>query len=239
MIRVAQGQQVQHGDILLELANDNIIHRCREVELELVESQFRSDYLLSTGDITSHRAEMVEQETLRHRLWEANKLLEKLTVRAPNNGIVIAQDIENLQGQFLNEGDPVCVVGEPNSLAIRLLIPQQVIDAVTELKGQVGRVTFAGNMCHEGEAPLVSIDPRGTLDILHPALAANSGGPIAIQPSVSGRVELVEPHFIGTAALPLCIQDHCASGQLVNFQIAVSRMTILEVVRNLLQYKFK
>lgn len=55
--------------------------------------------------------------------------------------------------------------------------------------------------------------------------------PLATQPTDSGRIQLVEPHFICTATLPSGFKAHCASGQVVSFRVAVTRFSFLESIR--------
>lgn len=231
-IEVTSGEFVRKGDTLLELSNPNIHYDLDALEIELKQLTCRRQSLQSAGDIASIHAVDGTIQSLRTKQLQKKGQLNSLTIHAPCDGVVIASDIKNLPGKFLTSGDVVCVIGDPNKLGIRLMIPQDDVDELSEVNGRIGEMRIEGAWEEVHKGLLVSVEPRTTLELIHPALAATSGGPMAVRQSTATSdaesIMLADPHFVGTAEIPLNLRTLCASGQLVDYSFECRRHTVLQ-----------
>lgn len=233
-IHVKSGQSVHKGDLLLELTNPSIPYDLDALGLELKKFAYRRQSLQYVEDIASVHAVDATIQSLHAKQIEKAGQLESLRIHSPCDGVVIASDIENLPGTFLSTGDAVCIIGDPNQLGIRILIPQDAVDEISSVRGTNGTMRLTGAWAEAYEGILANIEPRATTELIHPALAAPHGGPMAVrQTSAKSAAEsfvLAEPHFVGTAEMGSSLRARCASGQLVSYYLELRRHTALQKV---------
>lgn len=114
-------------------------------------------------------------------------------------------------------------LGEENSKELRVAIDQDDADAFF---AQVGKPVWIRRGGKVFSSPLSQIEPRASLEPLHPALAATKGGPLPVQhktkqspdkkdESSKDSYELLTPQFTGEVILPLEQSILLAAGQRV------------------------
>jgi putative peptide zinc metalloprotease protein len=143
---------------------------------------------------------------------------ERLTLRAPRDGVVIPYDRvpepprqdrqlptwwgtpfepRNL-GATLEIGTPFCWIGDPNRLEARMAIEQSDAELVREgyrvevLLNQAANIRYTSKV-HEPQ--------RNELEVTPPRLSSLSGGPIATQPDKAGVHRPLTPHYYALAPL--------------------------------------
>ena len=233
---VRPGQTVRAGDLLLQLANPQIDFEIAELEVEVARSQIRCQQFQTAGDIASRQTEDVTLTSLRTKLSEKRRSRDELTIRTPVSGIVIADDITNLPGQYLSSGEQVCVVGDAAEKNLRVVVSQSDLEATLGVRGETVVVRFRGAMHEPVSGTLTEVDPRASGQLIHPALAATAGGPLAVhaipsqESSQRDTWELTQPCFIGTVMLSDDVRDRCGAGQLASVHLYLNRRTVADRV---------
>lgn len=237
-VGVAAGERVCEGEVLVELANPNILYDLDALEIELKQLACRRQWLQCLGDIASIAVVDGGIQSQKAKQSEKRVQAESLIIRAPCDGVVIASEFESLPGKFLSLGEVVCVIGDPARLGVQVMIPQSDIAAVSESRGSRGRVRFVGAWGQEQVGTLVDIEPRATSELIHAALAATAGGPLAVRrtrvDSDEESLVLADPHFVGKADISDSLRAQCASGQVVGYQLTCRRHTLLQKAWNYL-----
>jgi RND family efflux transporter MFP subunit len=128
-------------------------------------------------------AELRQTESRLASAQEHTKYLEgiaaKLEVRSPVAGLIMTPRLKERVGQYLHEGDLICVVEDPTILRAEVKLPEQEVELVRP--GQ--RV--------ELKARALPFDPfTGTVERLAPAVATDAGPASAGQNTVTVYVAI-------------------------------------------------
>lgn len=233
-VLVQPGQFVREGDALLQLSNPDVDFEIAELEVEVQRSQLRKQFFQSHHDMASRQTEDVHLASMQQKLVEKTQSRSELTIRSPTAGVVIADDLTNLPGQFLAPGQPVCIIGNTAQKNVRVVISQDQVEPVLERTGTSVDVIFRGAASEHVRGTLSDIEPRASTQLVHPALAAIAGGPLAVQAaqvtenSAGTAWVLTEPCFTGTVAIPDEVRERCGAGQLATVHVRVSRQTVTQ-----------
>ena len=115
------------------------------------------------------------------------------------------------------------MLGDENNKELRVAIDQDDADAFF---AQVGKSVWIRRGGKVFLSPLSQIEPRASLELIHPALAATKGGPLPVQhktpqspdkknDSSPDSYEFLTPQFTGEMTLPLDQSALLAAGQRV------------------------
>jgi putative peptide zinc metalloprotease protein len=136
--------------------------------------------------------------------------LATLKLRAPFAGRVTGRKLAQMPGSYLHTGDEIAQFGRADGCDVKIALDQQTAPHFREAVGEPVRVLIEGNL-QTFDATLTQVEARATRDLIHPALTAIAGGPLALRraeeaPSDSARegasgFELAEPHFVALARL--------------------------------------
>ena len=202
---VADGQEVEQGEVLARLRNEDVETECRALEREREQSALKRRGHLEKGEIALAQVEEKKGEALEKRLAELNARRAGLLVRAPIRGRVMARELPWLRETYLEEGDPILEIGQPREKELQIAISQPDIETYRSRLQQPVRVRLRSGETVRGM--LVKLDPRATETPPHPALCAPHGGPLAVNASTPQNAgddshRLVEPHLVGRVSLP-------------------------------------
>ena len=133
------------------------------------------------------------------RLAEVQRQLAGLRVYAPVAGQIVARNLHNTIGTYVQEGAELLAVGDERRKELLVSVGQEQIDDVTPLLGQVVQFRTGDFRVHEGI--LRRLEPRASRRLPHPALSAMVGGPLAVsQADAKGHPaesQLIIPQFPG------------------------------------------
>ncbi len=214
-IAVVDGQQVQAGEVLLELHNDEL-----QYELESLKTSLAAKEALERGAIDEHnpagaQVAASELQAEKDRLAEVERQCAALTVRAPIAGRVVARDLDAREGTYVSAGEPLLAVGNEHEKELIVSVCQNELPAVTSRVEAPVWFRVGAEPAQSGV--LKRIDPRARRDLPHPAFAATTGGPLAVrvQEDQNGqsRLELLEPAFQGVVRLDATASRAVSSGQ--------------------------
>ena len=120
-----------------------------------------------------------------------------MQVTAPRSGTVIARDLRNLLGTFVEEGSQLLNVADDGSKEIIAMVGQREIDDVRALGRSEVKVCTAGWLTSSGF--LERIEPQARDTLAWHALAATEGGPLTVREhhdnQDSRSLRLLEPLF--------------------------------------------
>jgi putative peptide zinc metalloprotease protein len=228
--RVKPGDRVKKGDIIVVLSNP-------ELESQLVER--KGAYLKAEESLSSLRKVSVRETSFAAQVPTAREVLatsqalyeskkaeaEKLVIRAPRDGVVIAPphkpvpkdlqgrlpswsgspfDEKNL-GAMLQRSELLCRIGDLDDLEAILVIDQVDIDLVR--KGHDVRMLTLGRVENVYEGQIESI---ARIDVKHlsAGLSTQAGGDLNTRVDESGMVRPLSTSY--QARVPLPTDDHLA-----------------------------
>lgn len=239
-IHVQQGDFVDAGQPLFQLQNPDLEARRTEVELAIKMSQLAATKFHQLGEMASYQIERENELALQQRLTELQQQCDQLFVTAPAAGQVLSSRLKDLNGRWLAAGTELCLLGDVNNRSVHVVVPQSDLQAISELHAPSVNVHIWGMGTSDLEGQIEQIDPRGSLTLKYPALAAAAGGPLAVQatqkdPNKSSTTQtpdwqLLEPHFAGIVRLQPGSLNQFASGQLGFVEVTTNRGTVGEVL---------
>lgn len=196
-VHVRDGQSVVEGALLLELRNEELAHELRAMELEIRQSDVQRHIAQQQGRAGESQVLERNRRALEERLAELQRRSAGLQLRAPSSGRVVARNIDQLVSTYVKEGEALFTVGDDTKKELVVSIAQDQLEQVSQHIGKSVRFRVGARPAEHGV--LERIDPRATRELWHPALGADTGGPLAVSEAIhadgSREVRLVEPRF--------------------------------------------
>ncbi|WP_417386427.1 HlyD family efflux transporter periplasmic adaptor subunit [Gimesia sp.] len=196
-IYVESGEQVQEGQLLIQLQNRELEVEIAKLKIEIQQSELRVHQHEQKRQIADQQ---VEQETLRElqtRLKEKQNLFEQLTVRSEINGRVLTRNLKSKRGTFVRQGETIITIGDDSQKELHVIVSQYDLDHFMNAPEQKVLVHVLQKSLLP--CPVKKVIPRATVTLNQPALAAAYGGELPVKPVSSedseSDYELLEPHF--------------------------------------------
>ncbi|RJF96745.1 HlyD family efflux transporter periplasmic adaptor subunit [Noviherbaspirillum cavernae] len=141
-----------------------------------------------------------EIERLRRDLAQLDEQIDKLTLRAGVDGVVVIPHADDLLGRHLLKGSLIGYVLAGDPTIVRAAIAQ---DDIGRFKGGVEKVSVqlaeAGNQTFEGR--VLRVDPSSTVHLPSGALGDKGGGGIVTDPAEREGMTALEPFFLADVQL--------------------------------------
>lgn len=195
-IFVADGQSVHRGTPIVRMENLALQAQRMAAQQEWATAKVEERRHREHNQTGRAAAQRKAVRALEKRLQELQEKEAALMVHAPRDGVVVASQLEHWQDRWLEAGEAICHLVQPQKMKAIVAIPQQ---QNRELAGLVGRVVRVD--CGKGHHVLGRIDAipsRASLKPPHPALAASAGGWFATRPRPRDEkqaAELLAPHL--------------------------------------------
>ena len=182
-IRVAPGQQVRRGEVLLRLESPDLANRAQRARLR--GEGYAVEVARSSANSVQLERRLIVQEQLGEALADetgAQAEMAELTLRAPHDGEVRDIPSDLVPGRWVNVRHPLLRVVDPGSYEIEAYFGE----------GQIGALRVGQSVRFYPEAPawpvidgaITAIDTASGHAIPHPLLASLHGGGIAATQSV-------------------------------------------------------
>lgn len=199
-ILVKAGDRVAAGQPLAVLENVSLSSDVAGAKLEVERASRQTDLALGAGAPAILQQYAAVRESAGVALKEAQRMLDKLTLRSPVAGTVLTPDLERLAAGSLKAGDTLCEVAALQPL--QLFIPLNERQARHIRAGQRVelRVAAAPGRTYEGEVTEDAKTPPS--DDLPPNLVATLGGDIAAKPDADGKLKPLEVTYGVLVTLP-------------------------------------
>ncbi len=129
-VRVREGARVNAGDLLAEVAPDEM-----RVALQQAQSQFdilsrRVLQLEAAGDLGEARMERARMQQASAELDLARVRLAGTQIRSPISGVVITPRLEERAGQLLHRGDVFCQVVDADRAWVEIAVPEREVGEI-------------------------------------------------------------------------------------------------------------
>ncbi|MFN3192738.1 MAG: biotin/lipoyl-binding protein [Aureliella sp.] len=177
-VYVRNGDLLRAGQPILLLQNDELELELASVRTELAQVRQSASSARWEGDSAKLAAFNAELTALMTKEAELAEQVTGLLVSAPHNGRLVARNIENRTGVFIEKGQELCSIG--NHAKKRLKISLSVWDAkrVNDWRADPIRVSTAGRP--SWLTYLSRIETRATDRPADPSLTATGGGNLAV-----------------------------------------------------------
>ena len=244
-IPVHDGIDVAPNDQLATVSNPEMNVELVELEVAAQQSRVHAQIYRSDRDIAAAQAEAETRQSLQSRALEQSARLAQSTQRSTDSGRVVRRDVGSLVGTFLEEGEEILTVADERQKEIRVFVAQDQFDSFSQLVGEEVSVVFTAPGFPRFRCPLEAVDPRGTRSLSEPALSAEHGGPLPVQPLADeddspqerAQYQLVDPRFPGTLRLSTEQSVLIRAGQTAIVRLGVSRGSIGQLlVKNVRQW---
>jgi putative peptide zinc metalloprotease protein len=225
-VHVQDGEVVEAGQLLVELQNDEAEADLDHSRLELDQQDLRARQAYTRGDLSAFQAEQARSASLRAAVANHQSYLATLKIRAPFAGRITGRKLGQLAGAFVHTGDEIAQFGRADGCDVKIALDQEAAAHFRPAVGQPVQVWIEGR-AERFAATLSRVESRATRDLIHPALTAVAGGPLALRraeetaadssrDSAEG-LELAEPHFVALARL--ATSGAMDSGQLARVKL--------------------
>ncbi|NUQ65353.1 MAG: HlyD family efflux transporter periplasmic adaptor subunit [Pirellulales bacterium] len=210
-ISVKTGQQVQQGQVLAVLRNDELRLEWEALDLDIEQSSVRGRILYNDGELTKYQVELRDLEALKTKKAELDTRVARLTVRSPRRGYVVGRDLETLVGRFLPAGAELLSVAQEDRKQLLASVAQEDLDRFISALGRDVKARIHGRSNPLCRVKLASIAPKAAWALPNEALGAHAGGPLALKPCEADAdqpaaqpagYELLAPRFEAHLTIP-------------------------------------
>lgn len=231
-VRVRSGEPIAAGQTIAILENKELESELSDLALALEQSMVKGRIHLQGGEQAKLQVENAQRESLVKRQAELQKQVEALTIRAPQAGKIVGRRLSSLEGQFLQSGEEIAVVGNDSVKELLVCVSQEEIDLLLAQVNQPVRVAINGETFATFESTLKQVNPRAEVDLPHLAFSALNGGSLAVKLSANDdqtsapRYELLRPHFVAKIALTVDESARLFAGQQATISFRSQAATI-------------
>lgn len=192
-VTVPSGAAVRKGDTLIRCENNELSSRMTVLQYQLVEFEQRHRISLR-NNVTEASILEDEIERVKAELARANERREALVIRAPLDGIFLCDAWQNLEGKFVQRGEPLGHVVDFQRVTIRMVLRQGEVERVAH-----GTRRIEARMAETFELPLtcriLRLMPAASTELPSLALSVEGGGSIALDPRQGRGPRAFEPLF--------------------------------------------
>lgn len=238
------GEEVRQGQLLVVLDNPELVQQRNDMRLQLQIHELQSQQYFKDKLLSAYQAEQGKIKELHQKLQELNERVAHLQLYAPTDGTVIAeQDLKLLQDQYVQRGQALFTLGDPQQIEVELSIAQDDIDFFRAHEGQQAAIYLDRSPNAEPlQAVLTRVKPAANREISHLALTALGGGPLVVQPkkqnseqskapqshepSPAAQHEYLTPRFHGLIKLPGSLPVLLSAGETAEVVISAAPRTL-------------
>jgi putative peptide zinc metalloprotease protein len=198
------GQRLKKDDVILICANRELEVEIRKTSAELEKTRAQ---LIAAGVEDTAQAQAAQEylQSQQKYLTQLQTRKERLVVKSPIDGFLVAPDIENFVGKFIPEGQQVAVVQETQKLRVKGIFTQDdgelVYNVLKEDPNRVPEVKLAGDIewRYNAHDPLkgswMTVFNAATGVLPHPLMGQAGGGEAMVDPRDNTGVRSAEGHF--------------------------------------------
>jgi len=185
-IPVVDGQTIHAGDAILVLRDD-------ELETEFKKDQANLDYTLARErrdlptDPIKLQQDQADEITRKKKVEQDQSRISALTIRAPIDGVLVAPNIDQLAGVYLQRGQQVAIVADTANLLVKVDVDQRDAELpFVALRQNSLRPEILVAGAPSFEAPIVpsaiDIIPESTDTAANRVLTTQGGGAAPVDP---------------------------------------------------------
>lgn len=194
-IHFTDGQDVDQGDLLLEIEDDELqaeLSSAREQLAFATTSARRLQDLFASGSVNANERDdaVSQRDVLRAEVQRLQARLDKTRIRAPFAGTLGLRQIS--QGELIEANTPITTLQTLDNLQVDFSVPERYS---SEIGPGTRLVLNVAGQPREFEAVVRAVDPRVDTDTRTLTVRADiDNGERALLPGNYARVELVTRH---------------------------------------------
>ena len=212
---VTPGDQVENGELLLSLENEDLqsMARATALEVQILDIKERQAHIRRQYGELQILAE--QQKVLAAQQMNVEIDRKALRIRAPGGGMVVGEKLNSLVGTFVTKGQELFLVVKPEHKKLVVSVSQDNVKAFQGRAGDEVFVDMRTSGLGEFTAVIEKVAPTASRKVPHVSLAANYGGPFDVKaaPDTAQGIALFTPRFTVTVQLPDDVKKVLRSGQ--------------------------
>ncbi len=158
-IRVREGARVNAGDLLAEVAPDEMRVALQQAQTQYDISSRRVLQLEAAGDLGAAQMERARMQQASAELELARSRVQATQIRSPISGVVITPRLEERTGQLLHRGDVFCQVVDADRAWVEIAVPEKEVGEIgPEQEAWLKLNTFPD---HKFVGRVVRVSPQG------------------------------------------------------------------------------
>ncbi|HAI12292.1 MAG TPA: hypothetical protein DCM28_11350 [Phycisphaerales bacterium] len=213
-VLVEPGQRLKAGDPMLIAENPQLLSRKAELEAELVKLDIERRMAM-VKDLVEMNIAKTKKKVIQEELDDINDRIADLTLRSPQDGMLIAANFKQYLGQYVRRGDVVGRIADMSKLRVTALVSQSQSAAALNKQIRAVELRTVGNIEKVHQSQLIMAFDSGRNYLPHPALSKNAGGQIAMDPEDAKGQKTLRPQFEMWLKLPAEMQASMQAGKLV------------------------
>jgi putative peptide zinc metalloprotease protein len=198
-ILVEAGQTVESDQPLLRMENRELETEVAQLRARLKQREVEERIAKNDDDPAAAQVARENRYSIVKMLQEKQAEYDRLLVRSPIEGNVVARDLADLKGSYFGRGEFLLSVADEADKEIVISVSSDNLTSVTELVGKSIPVELGSRK--KIMATIARVDPLASVQLREPKLASPNGGTLAVKPIASDqqseneRFELLKPRF--------------------------------------------
>ena len=184
---------VNPGDLLILCDDPELSTEVMKLEFQLKElnARYRQEYI---SNMVKAQVLLEQRRYVDEQLSRARERARELSILSKNSGQFDVNNVEDLAGRFLKQGEQVGYVVDPGKITIRTLVPQDDIDLIRHEVVSID-VRPAERIAEVLPARLKRIVPGASEELPSLVLGTEGGGEIALDPHESKSPKAMQKLF--------------------------------------------
>ncbi len=236
-VRVKDAQHVEQGDVLLVAENLELNANIQRLtaQVERVQGELR---IAGQEDPAATRTSQAELDDLQSRLAYAKSQKDKLTIRAPISGYIVAPQLASMPGQWIGpeNKDPIGSIFTSDKLVAVAVVDQRDFELLSNTTAYETKLRLAGDL-ESTLDPIVSRPAAAASKQLRSGtLSAAAGGTQQADPSDPSGKKLARAQFMMECELNNTASRYIPGQRAyVRFKLTDGQPLLLQGWRKLLQ----
>jgi putative peptide zinc metalloprotease protein len=210
-LHVLPGQNVVIGELLVTLRNRELESKHADLLLQLRQAQLRRQAAINEHEAADAKVAADLETALGTRLRQSAEQVAGLRLCARVDGRVVLPHVDELRGRYVREGEQLLSIDNHLPRQLHISVAQQDQPQVQTMAGQSIRVRAGTRAAFDGR--LTRINPRATLSLKYPALAASEGSDLAVVEDGEGDYRFTEHRFDAVIELPAEVSACLRAGE--------------------------
>ncbi len=204
-VAVQLGQKVSEGQVIATLQDHDleIELQLKRLEAQSVQESMRTQQ--ARGNLADLQAAQARLESLQTQLHQLEARVQRLTVTAPQAGVIVQLSIDHCLGQNVTVGTPICMLATSDQLEAKFSVCQRDLRAFHDAVGQQVAINVIGGKNDDGL--IAKVELKGSAFLDEPLLAGVYNGPIPVELEAESKnpnrqLKLISPRFAVHLRLP-------------------------------------
>lgn len=220
IIHQKSGSEIRVGDLLLTLDNPELKNELASKRLNVEQLELERRVALNQQNTSKYQVLNNQYLALTEELENLEYKVNALIIQSPIDGLLIATNLENIVGQFLNQGQEVGWIVNENSKILQATVAQNHINAFRGKEGQDIEINMGSSGHGTFTGKINRISPKASRQIYEEAFSAMYGGSVDVRPNLNKNIndgsadyEYFLPRFNVDIELPVEVADKLLAGQ--------------------------